>query len=68
MTLFEAMATQILSNRPALYTTPGLEPWRGNGGSAINSKLQQMLTRMEKALGGDGSRMKDLTAKAKRKQ
>lgn len=67
MILFSAMASHILGNRPALYATPGLEPWRGNGGSIINNKLQQMLVRMEKGLGGDGSRMKELTAKAKRK-
>lgn len=41
--LATAIVHLIVRSRSQLYDTPGLERWRSNGGSKINSKLLQMV-------------------------
>lgn len=57
--LAEAMAANCLANRSTLYNTPGLEQYRPNGSSAINSKIQQLLTAFVTKNGGEASFVKD---------
>lgn len=39
--LTHAILLHSVQNRPAIYATPGLEKWRGNGSDAINKRVQQ---------------------------
>lgn len=43
--LANGMAALILEHRTELYALPALAKWRGNGGSTINSKVKQLLTK-----------------------
>jgi hypothetical protein len=50
--LMKRIAELCISQRSFFYETPELEGWKGNGGSTINSKLKQLLTRAGKAVVG----------------
>lgn len=55
----------VMANRTALYTTPGLEPFRAHGSSKLSAKVQQLMDVFDKANGGDDSVAKVYAKEAK---
>ena len=60
------MIELVLSNRSALYSLPGLEDVKENGGSRINSRIMNMLKEWEKQNGGAGNYAVEAVKKIKK--
>jgi len=60
------MIDLILQSRSSLYSLPGLEDVRENGGSRINSRIMVMLKDWEKVNGGTGNYAVEAVKKVKK--